>query len=53
MECKTCGFEMKLPDDLEKNEIIECVDCAHEYEVDNVDPFVLKDAPECEEDWGE
>jgi lysine biosynthesis protein LysW len=29
------------------------VDCAHEYEVDNVDPFVLKDAPECEEDWGE
>lgn len=52
-ECPVCGAEVTLSEDTVVGELIECIDCGTELEVVDVDPVVLSEAPQEEEDWGE
>jgi alpha-aminoadipate carrier protein LysW len=52
-ECPICGVNIELGDDTVVGELIECPDCGTELEVTGVNPFILTEAPQEEEDWGE
>ena len=52
-ECPECGAMVKISDDAEVGEIVECPDCSADLEVVEIDPLTLELAPEEEEDWGE
>jgi len=47
------GEEIEIPADVEVGEIIDSPITGAELEVVSVDPIVLEEAPELEEDWGE
>ena len=47
------GEEIELPADVEIGEIIDSPVTGAELEVISLDPLVLEEAPELEEDWGE
>ena len=47
------GEEIELPADVEVGEIIDSPVTGTELEVISLDPVVLEEAPELEEDWGE
>jgi len=47
------GEEIELPSDVEVGEIIDSPVSGAELEVVSLDPVVLEEAPELEEDWGE
>ena len=47
------GDEIELPPDIEVGEIIDSPISGAELEVISLDPVVLEEAPELEEDWGE
>ena len=47
------GEEIELPGDVEVGEIIDSPVTGTELEVISLDPVVLEEAPELEEDWGE
>ncbi|KAB1187101.1 MULTISPECIES: lysine biosynthesis protein LysW [Haloferax] len=47
------GEEIELPADVEVGEIIDSPATGAELEVVSLDPVVLEEAPELEEDWGE
>ena len=47
------GDEIELPADVEVGEIIDSPLTGAELEVISLDPVVLEEAPELEEDWGE
>jgi alpha-aminoadipate carrier protein LysW len=47
------GEEIELPSDVEVGEIIDSPATGAELEVVSLDPVVLEEAPELEEDWGE
>lgn len=51
--CIECGGEVRIPDDVMKNEILLCPECGAELEVIGVEPLELDLAPQVEEDWGE
>ena len=53
MECNDCGCEFVFHKWIETGELITCSDCAKEYEVIRINPVLLQEAPEVEEDWGE
>ena len=46
------GVEIEI-DGVEVHEIIECPVCNSELEVVSLDPIILEELPEVEEDWGE
>lgn len=52
-ECPVCAADVTLGDDVIEGELIVCADCGTELEVTQVDPPVLAEAPQEEEDWGE
>ena len=52
-ECPVCSAEIELADDVVAGELIECPDCGTELEVSSLDPIILTEAPQEEEDWGE
>ncbi|WP_457754745.1 lysine biosynthesis protein LysW [Thermococcus sp.] len=52
VECPVCGVEIEVGE-LELHQIIECPVCGAELEVVGLDPVVLEEIPEVEEDWGE
>ena len=52
-ECPICAAEISLGEDTINGELMECSDCGTELEVKGTDPFVLEEAPQVEEDWGE
>lgn len=52
-ECPVCGAEVELGPDTVAGELVECPDCGVELEVKKINPFVLEEAPQEEEDWGE
>ncbi len=52
-ECPVCGADMKAFDDPVEGELLECEECGVELEIVAIDPIVLLEAPEAEEDWGE
>jgi alpha-aminoadipate carrier protein LysW len=47
------GEEIEIPADVEVGEIVDSPATGAELEVVSVDPVVLEEAPELEEDWGE
>ena len=47
------GEEIEIPADVEVGEIIDSPVTGTELEVISLDPAVLEEAPELEEDWGE
>lgn len=47
------GEDIQIPGDVEVGEIIDSPITGAELEVVAVDPVVLEEAPELEEDWGE
>ncbi len=51
--CPECVAEVKVAQQPELNEILECGECAGELEVISLDPLMVAVAPEVEEDWGE
>ena len=52
-ECPVCGADIVLEKGTVKGELIECNDCGTELEVVSVDPIIISEAPQEEEDWGE
>ncbi len=52
-ECPVCGAEIVLEKGTVKGELIECNDCGTELEVISVNPVIVSEAPQEEEDWGE
>lgn len=52
-ECPLCGATIELGEDTWLNELITCPECGAELEVMSLNPLVLVEAPEVEEDWGE
>lgn len=52
-KCPMCGAEVKLSNDAEAGELLDCGECDSELELVTVDPPELKEAPQEEEDWGE
>lgn len=53
--CPICDGEIKLPDDTEESEIINCPECQSRVVVESIEKgkVQLAKAPEIEEDWGE
>lgn len=51
-ECPNCGNDIEA-NGVELSELIQCDDCGSDLEVISLDPIVLDNAPEEEEDWGE
>ena len=51
--CPLCGAPVALPADPMQGEILLCDACSAELELEQVEPPVLVQAPEVEEDWGE
>jgi alpha-aminoadipate carrier protein LysW len=52
-ECPICGLNLSRPEDVMINELLECPDCRTELEVKALNPYLLEEAPQEEEDWGE
>ena len=52
-KCPTCEAEINFKEGTIKNELLGCPECGTELEVIGIDPFILAEAPQEEEDWGE
>ncbi len=52
-ECPVCGAQVEIATDAVAGELLECSDCTSELEIVALDPVVLAEAPETEEDWGQ
>ncbi len=52
-ECPVCGAAIPRQRDMIVGELLECTDCGSELEVLSLDPFLIGEAPQEEEDWGE
>ena len=52
VECPVCAQEVILTDVMQ-NEIVECEGCAGEFEVLTLNPFILEELEEDDEDYGE
>lgn len=53
--CAVCDAQISHADSLEQSEIILCPECKSRLVVESIkgSQFVLSQAPEVEEDWGE
>jgi alpha-aminoadipate carrier protein LysW len=51
--CPVCEADIQLADNTVLAELIICDACSSPLEVRGVDPVVLVEAPQEEEDWGE
>ena len=54
-ECKDCGANIKVPHDIESNEILGCEDCGLDYiiELNTSGIITIKELAIEGEDWGE
>ncbi|WP_232668458.1 lysine biosynthesis protein LysW [Pseudonocardia sp. TRM90224] len=52
-ECPECATEVQLPAEAYAHEILECLECRSELEIESVLPPKVTLAPDVEEDWGE
>lgn len=55
IECKDCGGELNILEDVVVGEIVSCPDCGAEFEVtsNSAGKVDLKPAESVGEDWGE
>ena len=53
ISCEVCAADIELGPNTILNELIECIDCATEYEVVSIHPFTIEEAPMEAEDWGQ
>jgi alpha-aminoadipate carrier protein LysW len=55
IECKDCGAEINVPEDVVVGEIVSCPDCGGEFEVtsNSEGKINVKPAESVGEDWGE
>lgn len=51
--CPVCDVSIQLPGGTLAGELKDCDDCGSELEVTSINPYVLSEAPQVEEDWGE
>lgn len=51
--CPVCEADVRLSNDTVMAELIVCNACSSPLEVRGLDPVVLAEAPQEEEDWGE
>lgn len=53
--CPVCDAKITLSSNVEESEIVTCPDCQSRLVVEKNDKndFILNQAPEVEEDWGE
>lgn len=51
--CPICEAAVTVPGDAMLNELLSCPDCGTDLEIISLNPLVLEEAPEVEEDWGE
>ena len=51
--CPVCDAICNLTEDTVQDEILGCQECGSELIVSSTEPFVLDEAPQAEEDWGE
>ncbi len=52
-ECPICAADVEQNEDTVQGELLECPDCGTELEVTGIVPFIVEEAPQEEEDWGE
>ncbi len=52
-ECTICAAEIERQEDTIIGELLTCNDCGTELEVTAIDPFIVEEAPQAEEDWGQ
>ncbi len=53
VECPLCEAEVALAEDTVQDELLECLDCGTELVVTGLEPLLIEEAPQAEEDWGE
>lgn len=51
--CPICEAEVAIPANAMLNELLSCPDCGTELEIVSLQPLLLEEAPQVEEDWGE
>lgn len=52
-KCPLCDAVVEVSEDPVEGELLECPECGGELEILDLDPIVLGEAPQAEEDWGE
>jgi alpha-aminoadipate carrier protein LysW len=52
-ECPVCGANVPVAEDAVVGELSACPECGTELEIIGLNPVVLSEAPQEEEDWGE
>lgn len=52
-ECPVCGADIVLDNDTVVGELLICGDCGSELEVVSLNPPLVSEAPQEEEDWGQ
>jgi len=53
VNCPVCDAEVPVAEDAVVSELIVCSSCCVALEVRALDPVVLDEAPQEEEDWGQ
>ena len=51
--CPVCGAKVKIPADVELNEILGCAECEAKVEVIEMGKRIKLEEVKVEEDWGE
>jgi len=51
--CPECDARVPVLDDVERGEVVQCIECEAELEVVALEPLRFILAPPAEEDWGE
>lgn len=53
VNCIVCEGLVTMPQDAMEGELMICPDCGTELELISMDPVMVEEAPEVQEDWGE
>ncbi|HPB56138.1 MAG: Alpha-aminoadipate carrier protein LysW [Candidatus Aminicenantes bacterium ADurb.Bin508] len=51
--CPVCESEISLPEDSRVHEVYPCPECRCEMEILSLEPLIVEEAPQVEEDWGQ
>jgi alpha-aminoadipate carrier protein LysW len=53
VNCVVCEGIVNMPEDVMEGELLLCPDCGTELELVSINPLMVEEAPEVQEDWGE